>query len=212
MVPGNFPIGCSVIYLTMFQSTNKSDYDSIGCLKAFNAFSELHNSKLKRSLETLRLKYPHANIIYADYYGATMQFILAPERYGELTFSNGASQILHFSFIWIFTNCVIVIFDPGLEKETMLTACCGGGGRYNYNVSAKCGSSGGTVCDDPSSFANWDGVHYTEAAYRIMSEGLLDGPFTTPTLITYSSPLVNVIWDSLWCWFVSGVKNSKVTN
>ena len=83
MVPGNFPIGCSLIFLTMFQSTNKSDYDPIGCLKAINALSESHNSKLKSSLETLRLKYPHAKIIYADYYSAAMEFIVAPERYGE---------------------------------------------------------------------------------------------------------------------------------
>ena len=83
VVPGLFPLGCAVIYLSKFQSPNKTDYDSFGCLKAFNAFTELHNSQLNRSLETLRHKYPHAKIIYADYYGATMQFIHAPERYGE---------------------------------------------------------------------------------------------------------------------------------
>ena len=94
MVPGNFPLGCSAVYLTLFRSLNKTVYDSIGCLKAFNAFSELHNSRLQRSLETLRQKYPHTKIIYADYYGATMRFILEPERYGELTLFENYPRVL----------------------------------------------------------------------------------------------------------------------
>jgi hypothetical protein len=85
MVPGNLPIGCSAVYMTLFQSPNKTDYDSRnGCLKAFNSFSKYYNNQLKRALETLRQKYPHARIIYADYYGAAIRFFHAPRHYGEL--------------------------------------------------------------------------------------------------------------------------------
>ncbi|GMN43591.1 hypothetical protein TIFTF001_012789 [Ficus carica] len=162
VVPGNLPIGCITVYLTFFQSPNKTDYDSNGCLKAFNAFSELHNSRLKRALETLRQKYPHAKIIYADYYGAAMQFFHSPLEYG-------------------------------FHKETLFRACCGGGGPYNFNLSAGCGFSGSTACEDPSAYANWDGIHLTEAAHRIIAKGLVYGPFTTPPLTSSSFKNIYVL-------------------
>lgn len=85
VVPGNLPVGCSAVYMTLFQSPNKADYDSRnGCLKAYNAFAKYHNNKLKDALQTLRLKHPRAKIIYADYFGAAMRFLHAPKTYGEL--------------------------------------------------------------------------------------------------------------------------------
>ncbi|KAA8519685.1 hypothetical protein F0562_013870 [Nyssa sinensis] len=44
-----------------------------------------------------------------------------------------------------------------------LTACCGAGGPYNYNSSVECGYPPSMACDDPSLYANWDGLHLTEA-------------------------------------------------
>lgn len=83
MVPGNLPIGCSAVYLTLFKSPDKANYDQRnGCLKAFNAFSKYHNKQLKSALEMLRLKYPFARIIYADYYAAAIRFFHAPHLYG----------------------------------------------------------------------------------------------------------------------------------
>ncbi|XP_057487870.1 GDSL esterase/lipase At5g45910-like [Actinidia eriantha] len=150
VVPGNLPIGCSAAYLTLLQSPNKADYDQDGCLKPYNAFYKYHNALLKLALEKLRLRYPHARIIYADYYGAAKRFFHAPLHYG---FSNGA-----------------------------LSACCGGGGPHNFNNSAWCGSPGSKLCSSPSTFANWDGLHLTEAAYRHIAMGLINGPFTSPPL------------------------------
>uniref|UniRef100_A0A5B7CCA0 GDSL esterase/lipase n=1 Tax=Davidia involucrata TaxID=16924 RepID=A0A5B7CCA0_DAVIN len=158
VVPGNFPIGCSAVYLTLFQSPNKTAYDQNGCLKAYNAFSKYHNSQLKLALQKLRHKYPHANIIYADYYGAAKPSIHTPIHHG---FFNG-----------------------------VLTACCGGGGPYNFNNSARCGHIGSKACKDPSTYSNWDGIHLTEAGYRYIAMGLINGPFTSPPL-TFS-PLSNI--------------------
>ncbi|KAK7412431.1 hypothetical protein VNO78_03891 [Psophocarpus tetragonolobus] len=62
----------------------------------------------------------------------------------------------------------------------VLKVCCGGGGPYNYNETAKCGDAGVVACDDPSKYVSWDGYHLTEAAYRWMTKGLLDGPYTIP--------------------------------
>ncbi|OAY26296.1 GDSL esterase/lipase At5g45910 [Manihot esculenta] len=153
VVPGNLPVGCSAVYLTLFRSPNKADYDQNGCLKIYNAFAKYHNKQLKGALEILRQKYPHARIIYADYYAAAKRFYHSPNHYA---FYNG-----------------------------VLTACCGGGGPYNFNNSARCGHIGSKACLNSSTFANWDGIHLTEAAYRTIAMGLINGPFTTPPLKTF---------------------------
>ncbi|KAL5989587.1 hypothetical protein ACLOJK_010480 [Asimina triloba] len=150
VVPGNFPIGCSAIYLTYFQSSNRSDYDANGCIIALNQFAEYHNSLLQSALEQVRKKYPNRKIIYADYYDAAVQFFISPEKFG---FSNGA-----------------------------LSACCGGLGPYNYNSSTPCGALGATVCPDPTTYVNWDGIHFTEAAYHVIAAGLANGPYATPPM------------------------------
>ncbi|KAI3440000.1 Lipase_GDSL domain-containing protein, partial [Psidium guajava] len=65
-----------------------------------------------------------------------------------------------------------------------LSACCGGGGPYNFNNSVRCGGPGSTVCKDPSTFADWDGVHLTESAYNHIAKGLIYGGFTSPPLLS----------------------------
>lgn len=70
-------------------------------------------------------------------------------------------------------------FDKGV-----LRGCCGAEGPYNYNASARCGIPPSTCCEEPSAFASWDGIHLTEAAYRLVVQGLLDGPYTTPHMTT----------------------------
>ncbi|KAK9074386.1 hypothetical protein SSX86_006984 [Deinandra increscens subsp. villosa] len=65
-----------------------------------------------------------------------------------------------------------------------LKACCGGGGLYNYNSTVTCGHESATVCDEPDRYVSWDGVHLTEAAYKVIFKGLFQGPYTTPA---YSS-------------------------
>ncbi|KAJ4794650.1 GDSL esterase/lipase [Rhynchospora pubera] len=152
VVPGNLPVGCSPMYLTLFATPNKKDYTKKnGCLKKLNKFAKYHNSLLQGELVKLQKKYPMTRIIYADYYGAAIPFTYSPKHFG---FTHGA-----------------------------LTTCCGGGGPYNFNPSARCGINGSRVCTNPSSYANWDGVHLTEAAYHAMAMSLLHGPNTIPPLL-----------------------------
>nr|XP_016448889.1 PREDICTED: GDSL esterase/lipase At1g28600-like [Nicotiana tabacum] len=63
-----------------------------------------------------------------------------------------------------------------------IVACCGGGGPYNYDSLAICGSPLSNVCNNPSSYVSWDGVHLTEAAYRLIAKGLLQGPYAIPRM------------------------------
>nr|TKW14165.1 hypothetical protein SEVIR_5G149700v2 [Setaria viridis] len=55
------------------------------------------------------------------------------------------------------------------DGSSTLLACCGAGGEYNYNPIAACGFPGATACADPSRAVNWDGIHLTEAAYRVIA-------------------------------------------
>ncbi|XP_051124988.1 GDSL esterase/lipase At1g31550-like [Andrographis paniculata] len=148
LVPGNLPLGCLPIYLTLYKSSPGKYDPRTGCLNWLNAFSSYHNKLLFKELERIRKLHPQVNIIYADYYSAAMRMYLSPNQCGF------GSRILR--------------------------ACCGGGGPYNYNVTAGCGVETVQCCDNPGSYASWDGVHFTEAGNRVIAQGILEGPYTYP--------------------------------
>ncbi|WJX26759.1 acetylajmaline esterase [Trifolium repens] len=157
MVPGNFPLGCNAIYLTKYETTDKNQYDSAGCLKWLNEFAEFYNQKLQYEIQRLRGIHPHANIIYADYFNAALPLYHHPTKFGFIG----------------------------------LNACCGKGGPYNYNKSEPCGNPGVIACDDPSKYIGWDGIHLTEAAYRLIADGIINGPCSVPQISTLCSINVN---------------------
>ncbi|KQK12157.1 GDSL esterase/lipase At3g48460 [Brachypodium distachyon] len=49
--------------------------------------------------------------------------------------------------------------------------CCGtGGGAYNFEIFSTCGSPEvATACAQPAKYVNWDGVHMTEAMYKVVA-------------------------------------------
>ncbi|KAK1267903.1 GDSL esterase/lipase [Acorus gramineus] len=61
--------------------------------------------------------------------------------------------------------------------DRVLTACCGTGGPFNHNTLGNSAEGGTMACGDPSRYASWDGLHLTEAAYRLIANGLLKGPY-----------------------------------
>ncbi|KAM1008457.1 hypothetical protein COP2_005046 [Malus domestica] len=70
--------------------------------------------------------------------------------------------------------------------ENTSRACCGGGGTYNFNLSALCGLPGSRACANPAKSINWDGRHTTEAANQWIAKALLDGIYTIPHISTSS--------------------------
>ncbi|XP_066306688.1 GDSL esterase/lipase At1g28600-like [Miscanthus floridulus] len=82
VIPNNFPIGCVPAYLSGYKSNNRADYDEHGCLRWFNDFSQRHNQALRGEVGRLRAQHPDVKLIYADYYGAAMEFIRDPHRFG----------------------------------------------------------------------------------------------------------------------------------
>ncbi|KAJ1284299.1 hypothetical protein BS78_03G193700 [Paspalum vaginatum] len=143
VVPGNFPIGCVPLYLSIFPS-RKEDYyeEQTGCIKWLNEFAEYHNRMLQEELEKLRNLHPDVTIVYADYYGASLNMFRSPLQFG-------------------FT--------------VPLNACCGSDAPYNCSPSILCGRPGSTVCPDPSRYISWDGLHFTEASYKVVIQGVLGG-------------------------------------
>ncbi|KAJ1292492.1 hypothetical protein BS78_02G395500 [Paspalum vaginatum] len=64
-----------------------------------------------------------------------------------------------------------------------LMACCGSGGPpYNYRPGAACGSPKVAACADGDRRVSWDGLHYTEAANRIIADEVLSAEHSDPPL------------------------------
>ncbi|KAJ4749547.1 GDSL esterase/lipase [Rhynchospora pubera] len=150
VIPGNFPIGCVPLYLRVYQSDKEEDYHpKTRCINWLNEFAEYHNRMIINKINSLKESYPNVTIIYADYYGASMNIFRDPVQFGF---------------------------------EVPLNACCGSDAPYNCTPSILCGSPGSSVCKDPSTYASWDGLHLTEASYKLVAEGILEGPYASPPL------------------------------
>jgi hypothetical protein len=68
--------------------------------------------------------------------------------------------------------------------SSVFETCCGsGGGKYNYQNSARCGMSGASACANPAAHLSWDGIHLTEAAYKQITDGWLKGPYCRPPIL-----------------------------
>ncbi|ESQ45709.1 hypothetical protein EUTSA_v10010448mg [Eutrema salsugineum] len=144
LIQGHPATGCLTLAMSL---AGEDDRDDLGCVKSVNNQSYTHNLALKSRLRQLRIKYPKATIVYADYWNAYRAVIQSPRKYGIT------------------------------EK---FKACCGVGEPYNFQVFQTCGSAEATACKDPSRYINWDGVHLTEAMYKVMADLFLSGKFTSP--------------------------------
>ncbi|XP_062189544.1 GDSL esterase/lipase At5g45910-like [Phragmites australis] len=96
---------------------------------------------------------------------------LLQEAIDELRAKHPDVKLIYTDF---FSPVMEMVTSPGkFGFEDVLTLCCGGPGRYNYNKTVFCGDPGAITCKDPSARLFWDGVHLTEAAYRYIAAGWL---------------------------------------
>ncbi|KAF8404089.1 hypothetical protein HHK36_008969 [Tetracentron sinense] len=148
------PIGCLPYILANFPITS-AQMDGAGCATPYNEVAQYFNQKLKEAIVQLRKDLLFAAITYVDVYSAKYSLISQPKKYG---------------------------------LEYPLIACCGYGGKYNYSDSVGCGGTisvnGSQVfvgsCERPSVRVNWDGIHYTEAANKLVFEQIVDGALCDP--------------------------------
>ncbi|KAF7035785.1 hypothetical protein CFC21_046584 [Triticum aestivum] len=82
VVPGVLPIGCFPLYLTLYGSSNQSDYDGDGCLQRFNDLSRYHNRLLRQGICRLRSKYASVRLMYGDFYTQVAEMVRSPRSFG----------------------------------------------------------------------------------------------------------------------------------
>ncbi|XP_047331886.1 acetylajmalan esterase-like [Impatiens glandulifera] len=141
VVPGNIPIGCRPAYLTLFSNgTNNTN--------GYDLFGCL------RSFNVL-----------VELYNQDLQtaLISLQQEFPQAT-------ILYADFYNAFRSLLLGAPLLGFKRETLVKACCGMGGKYNFDLNRMCGSIGTTVCPNPSTYISWDGVHLTQEAYRRISQ------------------------------------------
>jgi hypothetical protein len=178
VVPGNPPTGCSPSVLTFRQSNDTANYDLIGCLRDVNRVVRYHNMLLRAAVGSLRDKYPHARIIFADFYQPIIQVLQNPSVFGKphiFVVNDGMqSSTLFYStplpvtlrVLQAFVNDVLksLFFQKKRKKKKQqrsLTCAssvwvfrtlkfCNVAGFGNDVLKACCGSGGGTYNWDPN--------------------------------------------------------------
>ncbi|KAK6232512.1 hypothetical protein SCA6_002585 [Theobroma cacao] len=74
------------------------------------------------------------------------------------------------AFQWLLSKANLLGFDPTSVQK----ACCGIGGKYNFDPSRWCAKYPEvTVCLNPDERLSWDGVHLTQRAYELMAAWLI---------------------------------------
>ncbi|CAL1391660.1 unnamed protein product [Linum trigynum] len=147
------PFGCLPVNLFYVSNPPPQGYlDELGCVKAQNEMSVEFNRQLKDRVTKLREELKEAAVVYVDVHAAKHGLIANAKRLG--------------------------FADP-------LKVCCGYHVKYDH---IWCGNKGkvngseiyGGSCKDPSVYASWDGVHYTEAASKWVADQTQNGSLTDP--------------------------------
>ncbi|KAJ6710368.1 GDSL ESTERASE/LIPASE [Salix koriyanagi] len=84
-----------------------------------------------------------------------------------------------------------------LGSNVARKACCGhGGGKHSFDPKAYCGntrvvngsSETALACDDPFNYVSQDGMHFTEAANKLITVAILDGSYFDPPFPLHRPP------------------------
>ncbi|KAH7290541.1 hypothetical protein KP509_30G052900 [Ceratopteris richardii] len=153
------PLGCLPYILTRLPYT-RADLDRYGCAKPYNSMARLFNRELRMTIAKLQQQMRNTTVVVVDGY--------------KLKYN-------------MFVNAA----QNGFQFTTK--ACCGyGGGTYNFDPALGfCGSKPKrqdmlaknmtyNLCQDPLTYINWDGVHYTEAGNHGVARGLFSGRYSVP--------------------------------
>ncbi|KAK9019223.1 hypothetical protein V6N11_053749 [Hibiscus sabdariffa] len=83
-------------------------------------------------------------------------------------------------------------YDLAMRFKETLKACCGTGGLYNFNPSMRCGYPPlEQCCNNPSSYVSWDGIHYTEAMYKLLADVVFEELMNTIPSLNNLCPASN---------------------
>ncbi|KAK9191799.1 hypothetical protein WN943_020414 [Citrus x changshan-huyou] len=144
------PIGCLPSMVIKYPP-KPGNADQNGCIRPFNEVAQEFNKQLKDRVSRLRAQLHDAVLIYVDIYSAKYTLITEAKKHG---------------------------FVSPFEY------CCGNWREHD----AKCWEKvivngtkvGAAICNDPSKYISWDGIHYTEAANHWIANRIMDGSFSDP--------------------------------
>ncbi|KAG0549656.1 hypothetical protein BDA96_01G273800 [Sorghum bicolor] len=146
VVPGMIPLGCEPQLLTLYRgSVDAAGYD--------------RGSGCIRSLNGL-----------AELHNRELRRVL-----GGLRRAHPGTTIVYADLYRAVTDIIASPREYGFRHSPLDACCGGGGGAYNYDDAAFCGAARAAACADPSEYVSWDGVHYTDAANRLIACSVLDG-------------------------------------
>ncbi|KAJ3694238.1 hypothetical protein LUZ60_009718 [Juncus effusus] len=153
VVPGNWPAGCVPINLYLNMNASSDAYEP-----NTQCLKELNKlSKLHNTqlhMEIRRLRLKHPRV-----------------------------RLIYTDF---YTPVIDFILSPQQYGfiETPLRACCGNGdNEYNIDYAHMCAMPNVSSCEDPSTYLNWDGGHFTETANKLIASGWLRGPYADPPIL-----------------------------
>uniref|UniRef100_A0A0E0M7B0 GDSL esterase/lipase n=1 Tax=Oryza punctata TaxID=4537 RepID=A0A0E0M7B0_ORYPU len=155
LVQGMLPIGCEPRLLELFKhgrSAGNGDYDSE--TGCLTSFNEL-----------------------AELHNRALNHAL-----DELRRAHPGTVIVYADLYRAVTDIAVSPRRYGFGCGPLFACCGGGGGPYNVRLAARCGDEGAAACGEPSEYVSWDGIHYTEAANRVIARGIVEGQYTTPPI------------------------------
>ncbi|PIA60440.1 hypothetical protein AQUCO_00300149v1 [Aquilegia coerulea] len=147
------PIGCLPAYLLSF-SGGPGLLDKNGCIKSHNNIAVEFNRQLKERVLQLRTQFQDAALTYVDMYTLKYQLISDAKNQGFVEPLN------------------ICCFG---QDGVHFVAC---GKRKNFNGTEIYGGS----CANPGMYISWDGVHYSQAANYWVSNHIINGALSDPSI------------------------------
>lgn len=135
----------------------------IGCLPIYLTTFATGNTKA----------YDEINCLKDFNYFARVQNALIQRRLQKLRGQYPEAVILYADYYNALETIIRDAPTKGFGKESLLKACCGAGGEYNFNLLHMCGMDGASVCSNPNQYLSWDGIHQTEKSYSYMAAWLL---------------------------------------
>ncbi|WJX77485.1 hypothetical protein P8452_60789 [Trifolium repens] len=153
----------------------------------------IHNTGPIGCLPVILANFPSA---IKDSYGCAKQYNEVSQHFNlklkeALSQLRGNYPLAAITYVDIYSPKYSLFQNPkkyGFELPHV--ACCGFGGKYNYNIQARCGETINIngrkkfvgSCKKPSTRVIWDGTHYTEAANKIVFDQISTGAFTDPPI------------------------------
>ncbi|XP_074592121.1 GDSL esterase/lipase At2g27360-like isoform X2 [Curcuma longa] len=99
--------------------------------------------------------------------------LLLQHELGQIQKAHPRSKIIYAD---LYDNLMSVYKSPEqFGIKSTVVACCGGEGPYNFSFSVMCGDPTSKWCSRPLNYMCWDGMHFTEAASRVIARNIIEG-------------------------------------